>query len=234
MIPTKKVVYVTSNDSKGRKATDIFRAMYDKALLIDGADGSAQVLNENPEFAKKLLNVIQECSVIDKRFSLLVDLGIITVPENYVHKKQLSSLSRKEFYYFNEKITDVNFPKPTRILKPGDKLWVRVFKQTVPETTTSEDRLGFLAKLKAVHTGAQGASLVYNQKRDQLPKGYWYCSFDEKERLWKDADGDHRVPYVCAYSDGDFEFSLGCFEIGWLGDDGLLCFCDVPVDETGK
>ena len=200
---------------------------------------SAQELIEKinlikPKIEKSAIDVLIENSIVDKRFKLFADLGVITVPENYVHGKQLSSLNQSEFYFFNNDITDKNFPNPTRILKPGDKLWVRAFKQVVPGNTTSEDRMGFLKKLNAVFTGAQGASLVYQQKKDLLPKGYWYCSFDEKDHLWKDADGDHRVPYVSAYSDGDFRFRLGYFEFDWDDDRCILCFCDVPVEKTGK
>ncbi len=163
------------------------------------------------------------------KFGLLVDLGIITVPDDYVHKDHLDTFRRnheKEFYYYNSDITDKNFKKPTRVLKPGDRLHVRAFKQIVPGRTTSEERMAFLATQKAVHTGAQGATLVWEQKRDQLPKGKWYCSFDEKDRL-PDLDGYHRVPYVGAHSGGGFDLGLGGFESGW--DDGgvLLCFCDV-------
>jgi hypothetical protein len=38
-------------------------------------------------------------------------------------------------------------------------------------------------------------------------------------------DGYHRVPYVNANSDGDFEFNLGNFENDWNDDNCLLCFC---------
>lgn len=112
-------------------------------------------------------------------------------------------------------------------MKPGDKLRVRVFKQVVPGTTTSEERLAVLSVQKAVHTGAQGASLVFEQKRDQLPKGYWYASFDEKDHLWEDAGGCHRVPDVRASSDGGFDFYLGDLEYVWSDDRAFLCFCDV-------
>lgn len=173
---------------------------------------------------------LRKYTVVDKRFELLADLGVVTAPENYVHSKQLSSLNKDGFYYFNENITDKNFPKPSRILKPGDKLWVRAFKQIVSGSTTSEDHMEFLAKMNAVHTGAQGVSLVYQQKKDLLPKGYWYCSFDEKEHLWKDTDGNHRVPSGGAGSDGDFEFYLGFFEYDWNDDYIILCFCDVPAE----
>jgi|GEM_PF-945831 len=165
-----------------------------------------------------------------EKFALFADLGIIMVPDDYDHATWLALFSkenRRKFYYCNDAITDPNFPNPSRILKPGDKLGVRAFKQIVPGTTTSEERMAFLATQKAVHTGAQGASLVFEQKRDQLPKGFWYASFDEKDRLWKDAGGLHRVPFVVAYSDGAFHFHLGSFEYVWHGDLAFLCFCDI-------
>lgn len=166
-----------------------------------------------------------------EKFGLFVELGIVTVPEDYAHGQRLalfSKKSRKKFDYYNDGITDVNFPNPTRILKPGDKFFVRAFKQIVSGTTTSEERMAFLAAQKAVHTGAQGASLVWDQKRNQLPKGFWYASFDEKERLWKkDADGYRRVPRVYADSDGGFSFDLGNFVHVWHDDDAFFCFCDI-------
>jgi|GEM_PF-1297389 len=164
-----------------------------------------------------------------EKFALLADLGEITVPDNFKHSKCLEVFrkeNRKKFYYFNDAITDKNFPNPSRILKPGDKLWVRAFKQVTPGETTSEERMKFLATQNAIHTGAQGASLVFEQKHGQLPKGFWYCSFDEKDRLWEDADGDHRVPYVSAYSVGAFQFVLGIFEYPWNDVNCVLCFCD--------
>ncbi len=170
-----------------------------------------------------------------EKFALLVDLGIITVPDDYDYGTRLAKFmenNRGKLYGVNDNITDANFPNPSRVLKPGDKLRVRAFKQVVGGTTTSEERMAFLATQKAVHVGAQGASLVFEQKRNQLPKGRWYASFDKKERLWTDADGDHRVPGVCRHSGGDFRLSLGCFELDWIVDDCLLCFCDLEPESS--
>lgn len=164
------------------------------------------------------------------KFAELVDLGLITVPPDYDHASRLTTFSKQnceQFSYYHDAITDVNFSNPTRILKPGDKLWVRVFKQIVVGTTTSEERMAFLATQKAIHTGAQGVSLVFDQKRDQLPKGLWYSSFDEKDRLWRDAGGNHRVPDLDAGSDGDFTLYLGHFEDVWRDNFAFLCFGDV-------
>ncbi len=191
-----------------------------KNVVVDGA--LAALVSALPGLA----------DIVPPKFELLVDLGIIEVPADYDHARQMASFAkrhRRKLYYFNDGLTDKNFANPTRILKPGDKLAVRAFKQIVPGTTTSEERMAFLATQGAIHTGAQGASLVYEQKREQLPKGLWYASFDEKDRLWKDTDGYHRVPGVRAFSDGDFEFDLGRFEGDWNAEGALLCFCDVPL-----
>lgn len=167
-----------------------------------------------------------------EKFTLLVDLGIITVPDDYDHATHLASFSRKnkkKFYYYNDAITDANFPNPSRVSKPGDKLWVRVFQQVTEGTTTSVERLAFLDTQKAIHTGAQGASLVWEQKRNQLPKGKWYASFDEEERLWQAAVGDLRVPGVGARLDGVFAFVLGYLGDVWDESDAFFCFCDLPA-----
>ena len=171
-----------------------------------------------------------------EKFALLADLGTITVPDGYDHATRLYSFGkkhRKEFYYYNDAITDENFSNPTRILKPGDKLHVRAFKQVVSGTTTSGERMAFLATQKAIYTGAQGASLVFEEKRDQLLKGKWYASFDEPDRLWKDAGGYHRVPNVCANSDGVFRFDLGRFGRVWGGNRAFLCFSDFEPESSG-
>lgn len=168
----------------------------------------------------------QALSETTEKFALLVDIGIITVPDDYVHEKRLTMFykqNRRKLYY-NDEITDKNFPNPTRILKPGDKLRVRAFKQVALGTTTSEECMAFLATQKAIHTSAQGLSLVFEQKREQLPKGMMYNSFDESERLGRAASGIHWVPALVCYTDGDFQFNLGYFERVWHNDHAFLCF----------
>lgn len=169
---------------------------------------------------------VEEVVKPTEKFELLNTVSI-TVPQGYDHVNRLDSFSkehRKEFYYYNVSITDKNYAKATTKLEPGRKLKVKVFQ--IKERVTSEDCMAHLRSQKAVLVGAQGASLVYEQKKDELPVDRWSVSFDEKDALWKDADGDHGVPDVYRYSDGGFKFYLGNFEYDW--DDGhcLLCFCD--------
>lgn len=208
--------------------------MHEFALVLDKAGFDASLVQEvvssrGNKLAEAMYITIKG-EVPTEKFSLLADFGTITVPADYDHATQLVSFRKKnyrKFYYYNDAITDAHFPNPTRILKPGDKLWVRAFKQAIGGTTTSEERLAFLATKKAVHTGAQGASLVFEQRCNQFPKGYWYTSFDEKDHLWEDANGYHGVPGMGAHSGGGFDFGLGTLEYICYGDSVLLCFCDV-------
>ena len=166
----------------------------------------------------------------DDRFELINTFNIV-VPQGYNHATRLDSFSkehRKDFYYYNDAITDRNFAKATTKLEPGRKLKVKVFQ--IKERVTSEDCMAHLRSQKAVLVGAQGASLAYEQGKDQLPVSRWSISFDEKDALWEDTDGNHRVPGVYRSSDGGFGFLLGDFEGGWSDDRCLLCFCDEPLD----
>jgi hypothetical protein len=196
---------------------------------ITKKEGGRQWLKELKKFLRKNPCWVGGLMVGSTEKFSLIDLGIVTVPADYDHSSCLKKFAKqngRKFAYYNDDITDKNFPNPTRILKPGDKFRVCAFQQIVPGKTTSKERMAFLATQKAIHTGAQGLSLIFDQKRDQLPKGKYYASFDEKERLWKDADGNHRVPCVRAFSDGDFDFRLGRFGDVWYDDYAFLCFCD--------
>lgn len=216
-----------SND----KEMNVFERLFKLVSMI------SKMVLDGVRDPQKVANHLQE--VVDDdtgrfgldKFALLVDLGIITVPEGYDHATWLAKFkerNKEKFYFYNDDIADQNFPKPSRILKPGDRLRVRAYQQLVSGTTTSEERMTYLiAQGAVVFTGAQGASLVFAQKRDQLPKGKWYASFDQKECLWEDAFGVHRVPHVNAYSDGDFNFDLGHFEAVWYVDNAFLGFSDV-------
>ncbi len=165
------------------------------------------------------------------RFVLLADLGEIVVPSDYDHATWLQVFRERnyeQFCYYSDAITDTNFSNPTRVLKPGDRLSLRVFRQA-GGITTSEERLAFLATQNAVLVGAQGAALAWERKRAELPTGYSHASMDAKERLFEDADGNHRLPAVLSDSDGDFDFRLGRFGGTWSGKFTLLCFCDLPA-----
>ncbi len=166
---------------------------------------------------------------MSEKFVLCKGLGIITVPVDYKHVTRLERFHkkyRKQFNNYDNDIMDGHFRDPSRILRPGDRIHVSVFKQNFSGTTTSEERLAFLKSKKAVFVGAQGASLAWEEKRHQLPRDYSYVSFDHQNNLWKDDRGDHRVPIVrCGFED-NFDFILGCLEGAWFSKMAFFCFCD--------
>lgn len=222
---------VTREQSQEAMARIMMNMPWDR---IDSTMLQKKVIGNPKNFCDEIVDMIngkpEQQAVPTEKFAVLIELGVITVPDDYDHKTQLAKFfkkNRKKFYGINDNITDENFQNPTRILKPGDKLRVTAYKQIVSGSTTSEERMKFLRSQNAVFTGAQGPSLVFEQKRDELPKGYWYGSFDEKDRLWKDSDGYLRVPRLGRYSVGVFYFDLGFFEFDWDDDNAFFCFRDV-------
>lgn len=204
----------------------------DKAVVQLGLTRQGyENLRGHPDLQSRLIELIRDCSGSDPRYQFLANLGEIVVLEDFDHDTYLDTFGaahKGDFYYYNEALTSANFTKATTRLMPGRRLQVDAYR--IKTRVTSVDNLAFLASQGSVLTGAQGAGLVWQQKRAQLPKGYWYASFDEKEALWKDADGSHRVPGVYAGSGGDFSFDLGGFGDDWGGESVLLVFRDVPLD----
>ena len=220
---TTSAATVTQRDSRGSKFMQNVGACYDKARLDKDR---AQFLNEQPAFIGRLAALIEECSRPDVRFRFVTSFSIV-VPQGYDHATRLAKFRNeheKEFAFYNGDITDGHFAKATTMLAPGSKLKVKVVQIT--ETVASEDCLAFLRNQKARLLGAQGVTFAYEQGKDKLPKGRYYASFDEKDALWEDPAGHHRVPGVYADSGGDFFFLLDYFESAWVGAGGLLCFCD--------
>ena len=76
--------WITSDDPKGRKATDLFRGVYDKAGLTDE---KAQRLNENrgSEFTTELAQLIQKHSLTDQYKDEVVSSDY-TYPSEYKPK----------------------------------------------------------------------------------------------------------------------------------------------------
>lgn len=176
-------------------------------------EGLRMVLDGEAEF-RPLEKALAEPPKPLEKFGLLADLGVVTVPADWVNQSEFVGME---------------FPTPSRVLKPGDRLWVRVHRQIVGGTTTSEERQAYLANLKSHLTGAPGVRLVRDDKKAwrQVPRGYWHASFDEKERLPIDAERNHRVPAVITrWSDDDF--NLGRFEGVWRDGLAFFSFCDPP------
>jgi hypothetical protein len=213
---------ITSDQEK-----QLTRFLEDAMRKLDLSKEQAQeIIKNGGKMQAEVRDVLNKYSIADKRFTCVNTFEIV-VPANYKHETRLDSFfkeNKKKFYYYNNAITDKNFAKATTKLEPGRKFKVKVFQ--INNIITLTDCTDFLKSQNAVLTGAQGASLVYEQKKEELVKGKWAISFDEKDSLWKDSNGYFRVPYVFARTDGDFEFLLSHFGIAWVEGRCLLCFCD--------
>jgi len=165
---------------------------------------------------------------VGSKFQFLKTVEIV-VPDNYNHDTRLDSFRTQyggKFYYYNDAITDANYSaKATVRLVPGRKMKVKIFQ--IKGQVSSDECMTFLRSQKAVLTGAHGASLVWEQKKEELPVSRWSISFDEKDALWQDSDGHHGVPRVHRSSDGAFKFPLGDFVYPW--DEALLPALLLPL-----
>jgi len=189
---------------------------------LDGWNNNQKALKE--ALAKVLL---PNRLVSEDRFVLLTAFEL-TVPENYIHDRQLALFSKnhkKEFYYYNDDVTDDHFSGVTDELKPGENCEVKIFQST--RSFSSEEGLAFLKMQPGIRlVGAQGLSLARQLKKEEFPVGKWTISLDNKDALWKDAGGFRRVPGVYRRSGGGSDFRLGHFGGGWGTGSCLVCFCD--------
>lgn len=163
------------------------------------------------------------------KFELFADLGEFKVPSDYDHDTQLTRFRewhhRKDIFVYDECLTDAHFPWPSRVLQPGERLSLRAFRQIVP-TTTSAERLAFLATQGAVYAGAQCASLVLGRRYPELD-GRMFSSMDEKAHLYA-SEGKVFVPCGRVVSDqrNDGSYPWFCvqdFKDPWSADVLLLC-----------
>lgn len=193
-----------------------------------------QLLQKNgyPFSLYQLNNLLQNAVIgrfdtsIDPRFELIGEFSM-TIPEDYKPKEQLTDFAKKYkkfFRYSNDDISDKNFPNPTHELIPGKTYKVKKFG--IRKRVISEDIMNLLKSQNAYLTGAQGASMTYQLKKDELLKGKFYVFFDEKDKLLAEFYGDHRVPYLDHDADGSFGYRLGSFGRNWGEDGVVLCFCD--------
>ncbi|HEY4514589.1 MAG TPA: hypothetical protein VJJ22_00295 [Candidatus Paceibacterota bacterium] len=127
---------------------------------------------------------------------------------------------------YHDALTHGNYGRPTHQLVPGKTYMIKLMG--IQRQVSSADCYGVYREHKAYLTGAPGVAMLWEMKRDKLLLGKATLSFDEKSRLWTDADGNHRVPYMYRYSDGSTGFDLGSLGFPWVDFDVLVLFCDLP------
>lgn len=158
---------------------------------------------------------ISDVPPIPGKFREFINLGLIMVWDDYMPETCLSMFSRghhEKFGSYNDTITDKHFSHPGRVLKPGDKLRVRVIEQT-EAITTSQECMAFLDQQEGnVYLGAQGLAIVFERMADLLPKNKEYTSFDRDENLWQPSGGHRRLPIIRVSHDGEFDLDLKDFK----------------------
>ena len=176
----------------------------------------------------EILEALARGFAIPSKFELLVDLGIIKVPMDYNSKTQFKSfLGKNPPSEGWDDFPSGEFVNTSRPLIPCEKIRVRAWK-VVRGPATSDECMDFLAAQNSILVGAQGASLVYEQKRKRLLKDVWYGSFDKKNYLWKDPDdGRLMVPGLYADPDGEVNWSLEAFEDNRTSGSAILSFYEV-------
>jgi len=206
---------------------DLFREGL-RALRFNKEEAQ-EIIKAGGKMQEQIKPILQKLAMVDQRFGPVIKEFEFIVPIDYKHDTQLDTFAKKTkklstTYYFNGALTSANFAKATNKLIPGKTYKVKIFP--ILSLVTSGDCMTFLGKQNAILVGGQGVTLLQENKPDEFPKGKWTVSFDQKDALWKDSDGNHRVPRVGAYSDGGFEFNLGYFVSDWGDYACLLCFCD--------
>lgn len=137
----------------------------------------------------------------------------------------IEKLTKSGYYYVNADITAANFPIPETVETENYKIikMDKSFssKEAIERIKTEGCRPGNIYEL----------ALLKENHPELWPKGQW-SSIIAFGTDFTDSGGNHRVPYVFAFSGGGFEFGLGHFEETWNAGFCLLCFCDNQSSET--
>ncbi|HEY5587765.1 MAG TPA: hypothetical protein VIK86_02280 [Candidatus Paceibacterota bacterium] len=115
-------------------------------------------------------------------FKILIDLGIITVPDDYVDETCISDFSKKfhrEVFVANL-VSDENLKESCGIkINPGDRFHVYIYEFVTDYLSVSSNNIrNFLKKNGFVLLESKGVALAYSQKSELIPKSRdYYYSF---------------------------------------------------------
>ncbi len=164
-------------------------------------------------------------------FKLVMDLGIVEVPADYVHAhlNRFVEKNRERFYYVNAGITDEYLgDRSGARLCPGMKIAVNLFKQAGGRKTSSIKQMEFLRQQPGnLWLGAQGVTLVWS-KREELPKEFCYTSYDA-DPFWRDCNPLYQVSNLACRADGAFLFNLSDLSDDHRNNMCFLCFRDASA-----
>ena len=167
---TKKLI--TSDDPKGLDATAKWRAVYNKQQLTDGADGSAQRLNESREFWKELGELIQKHSATNQYANEVVSSNY-TYPKEYKGPKSIAEQVKTIATTFGLNPTQaLEFAKNLPTLPEGAEGWFAipkvsaVAKQQFPAITDKAEQ--YCEAVKLVHTKLAESRSFYNYRNGEI------------------------------------------------------------------
>ena len=170
MITTKTLI--TSADPKGQDATSKWCAAYNKQQLTDGADGSAQRLNESHEFWKELGDLIQKHSATNQYANEVVSSNY-TYPTEYTGPKPIVEQVQTIATTFGLDPTEaLEFAKSLSTLPEGAEGWFAipkvsaVGKKQFPAITDSNEQ--YCEVVKLVHTKLSDGRSFYNYRDGEI------------------------------------------------------------------
>lgn len=158
---TKKLI--TSDDPKGLDATAKWRAVYNKQQLTDGADGSAQRLNESREFWKELAELIQKHSATNQYANEVVSSNY-TYPKEYKGPKPIAEQVQTIATMFGLDPTQaLEFAKNLPTLPEGAEGWFAIPRWEKVAPTYGQAVQKVLDLIKQTRNGA-----FYNYREGEL------------------------------------------------------------------
>lgn len=169
MMPTTKEKLTTSNDPKGRKATDTFRAQYDKAGLTEE---SAQRLNESKEFAQEIFALIQKHSATNQYANEVVSSNY-TYPKEYKGPKQIAEQIKKLGEIFGLDTTHaLEFSKNLPSLPEGAEGWFAIPKVSAIAKkffmAITDPAEQYCEAVKLVHEKLKAGRSFYNYREGEI------------------------------------------------------------------
>ena len=169
-------------------------------------------------------------AVLSEKFEFQKKVEFV-IPSDYgdISLDKFMKIHGKEFWGPDDNIADENFGNPSNPFIPGHKYEAEFYPVKKNNSITSQEGISFLKSKNLFLGNAPGLTLLCEFKKDSLDNKYWNVSFDKGEYLWKDSDGDRRVPGLGRDSGGDWHFSLGYFGGPWGDGHCLVGFRDLGL-----
>ena len=140
--------------------------------------------------------------VSEKSFTLLSSFELkVEIPSTIeeFHKKE-----GDKFSFFHPELKNGNV-KSEQVSLEGKVLNYRLLGIVHP--MSFEDYVAYLNTTDHIFLGTQAILLAWKH-REQFPQEKWIVSPDQKSRLYKDAEGNYRIPRIRKFTSNSFSFGL--------------------------